>query len=137
MIRIIALTAQVLLIFAFASCEIFGPDKPVFENNEFRIQVDTLDAVQSINDTLIIRFWGVIGNDSCQKFWHFQSNLREHKLDITLWGHKEVTAGNNCNSGEVNLNGLQYRIHPALPGDFEIIVNQPNGPPYKIIKLIY
>ena len=119
-----------------SSCNIFGPDKPIFENDEFRIQVDSVDAVQSINDTLIIRFWGVIGRDSCQKFWHYQSYLEPHKLEITLWGHKEVTTGNNCNSGNVNLSGLQYRLHPVETGDFEIIVNQPNGTPLVRTKRI-
>lgn len=120
-------------VFLIVSCDIFGPDKPIFENDEYRIQVDSIDAVQSINDTLIIRFWGVIGRDSCQKFWHFQSSHQPHRLNITLWGHKEVTSGNNCNSGTVNLNGILYRVHPVEKGDYEIIVNQPNSLPLVLI----
>jgi hypothetical protein len=132
----VILTAAGIILASFSSCNIFGPDKPIFENDEFRIQVDSLDAVKSLNDTLIIRFWGIIGNDSCKKFWHFQSYRQTHKLDITLWGHTEVSSGGSCNSGKVNLDGLQYRVHPVEPGDFEIVVNQPNGPPLIRIKTI-
>jgi len=127
------LTASAILI---SSCNIFGPDKPIFENDEFRIQVDSVNAVQTLNDSLIVRFWGVIGRDSCQKFWHYQSHLEPHKLEITLWGHKEVTTGNICNAGNINLNGQQYRVYPVEAGDFEIIVKQPNGSPLVRTKRI-
>lgn len=126
------------LICAFiVSCDIFGPDKPIFENDEFRIQVDSIYTAVSINDTVIIKFWGVIGSDSCYKFWHFQSGLQPHKLEITLWGHRDVSSGNNCNSGNVNLSGEQYRAFPVEKGDFEIVVNQPNSQPLKRIVRIY
>ena len=131
LIKHIVLSFIILTGIFISSCNIFGPDKPIFENDEFRIQVDSINAVVSINDTVIVRFWGIVGNDSCYKFWHFQSYLEPHKLQITLWGHKDLSSGNNCNSGSVNLNGEQYRAFPVEKGDFEIIVNEPSSQPLK------
>jgi hypothetical protein len=108
----------------FSSCFLWDP-VPVL----FRIQIDSVNVPTSLttNDTLVIKLYGYIGNDTCYWFHHFQSVKEDHSLQLAVWGIHNVAYRKGCPGSQVYLNGQQYRVYPLLSGVFEISVQQPDG----------
>jgi len=95
----------------------------------FRIKIDSVNAPISLttNDTLTIKLYGYIGNDTCYWFHHFQSARENYSLYLTAWGIHNVAYRKGCESSQVYLNGQEYRVYPLYSGVFEVNIHQPDG----------
>jgi hypothetical protein len=121
-----------------ASCTLIGPDRPTIINDEFRIQVDSVNFSSNIytfRDTVILKFYGRIGSDSCYKLSHFQYNKTGNTVELALWGMHESSG--NCSSGNVDLAGQQFRIYPVETGFLDVTIRQPDGSSIKTEIRIY
>lgn len=121
-----------------ASCTLIGPDRPTIINDEFRIQVDSVQFSGNIftnRDTVILKFFGKIGSDSCYKLSHFQFNKTGNSVELALWGKKESSG--NCAAGNVDLAGQHFRIFPVETGFLDVTIRQPDGSAIKTGIRIY
>jgi hypothetical protein len=119
----------IIIAIIIASCTLIGPDKSTIVNDEFRIIVDSArfsSGIYTFRDTVVIQFYGKIGSDSCFKFSHFQEHFESNSLELALWGKKDASSG-NCNSGNVDLSGQQYRLYPVQTGFLNVTIRQPDG----------
>ncbi|HYW68223.1 MAG TPA: hypothetical protein VE960_01340 [bacterium] len=111
-----------------SSCDdLFGSDDvPV---SYFGVTVDSLTyepATPAVGDTLILRFWGLIGLDTCERFSHFET-VRDSQwlLYVEAWGvqtHETV-----CGDAVQYLQDERLRVSPLYAGPFIVWVQQPNG----------
>ena len=117
--------AMLTVLIGATSCAfILEPDTTV---RFFTVQVDSLQvtAEPAEGDTLVIRFYGVVGPNLCHSFSHFEVERDPHRLDITVWG-KHRDTGAPCAAAIRFLDGEAYSVHPLFDGDFLIVVHQPD-----------
>ena len=107
-----------------SSCFLFDPVP-----EQFRIKIDSAGTPVSLttNDTLVIKLYGYIGNDTCYWLHHFQSVREDYSLNLTVWGIHNVAYRKFCNNAQVYLNGQEYRVYPLYSGVFEVNIQQPDG----------
>jgi hypothetical protein len=128
----------ILTAIIIASCTLIGPDRPTLINDEFRIQVDSVQFsgnIYTFRDTVILKFYGRIGSDSCYKLSHFQYNKTGNAVELALWGMHESSG--NCASGNVDLAGQHFRIYPVETGFLDVNIRQPDGSSIKTGIRIY
>lgn len=94
----------------------------------FKIMVDSLshrDTI-SVNDTLKIKFYGIVGPDGCHKFSHFEAHKKTNEVELTVWGSKPdyPTA---CPEILVYLDGEEYNTVFSQAGLYYIKINQPDN----------
>jgi len=119
---------QIIKLISFA-CLWFLLNSCTTEQNkgyhDFIIYVDEIflpDTI-SVNDTLSIKFNGLIGTDGCHTFKHFDVASSGSTLNITLWGTKPVI-NPGCNKIMVYLDGKEYKTKFSKPGLYKIIVTK-------------
>ncbi len=95
--------------------------------SKFRIKVDSLNVPDSIafNDTLICKFWALIGSNLCYQFSNFETKLNPKQIDIKLWGYH--TESEVCATAVSVLRGKEYKFIPEAKGLFQINVFQPDN----------
>ena len=96
-------------------------------NAKFQIQVDSLFVPNtiSLNDTLVCKFWAIIGPDLCHQFSHFETKLNSKQIDFKLWGYN--TGAEICATAVSELSGKEYKFIPESKGIFLINVFQPDN----------
>jgi len=108
-----------------------GPTHPTEVSEFIRVKVDSVSLPAGIihqTDTLVLKFYGVIGNDGCYSFAHYQGSATASRADIVVWGlHKTSYSGQICAQIIVNLDGRQFRIFPIQAGLYRINIHQPDG----------
>ncbi|MCC6865647.1 MAG: hypothetical protein IT280_05745 [Ignavibacteria bacterium] len=118
---LIALTA----LYYFSSCWYLDSTDTLF-----RIQVDSISVPAYINnnsDSLPVKFWGKIGEDSCYSFSHYQASQDSAGLIIAAWGLIHTVYRQICADGDIQLNGREYKIWPLRNGVYTVSVLQPDG----------
>jgi hypothetical protein len=93
----------------------------------FVVKVDSIahTSFAASNDTIVVRFFGTIGNDGCHSFSHFETARQALQLDVTVWGQRQEASA--CPAVMVYLEGREYKFVPAQMGWLKIIVHQPDG----------
>lgn len=123
----VILIINLMTAFIILSC---GPTHPDETIEYIRVKVDSVGIPTGIlhqTDTLVINFYGVIGNDECYSFSHYQGSFTLSEADLTVWGiHKETTSG-KCAQIIVYLDGRQFRIFPIKAGLYSLRIHQPDG----------
>lgn len=96
---------------------------------EYTIQVDSIQAPDTITlgDTLIVRFYGTIGDDGCYSFSRFVGGVTDRNIDVTVLG-KYAMGQNACPSGMQYLNGVGLKVDPVSPGPNIIHVHESTPP---------
>jgi len=118
-----------LLIFSFLLLFQFScATEPEYNYVTYKINVDKIvhpDTV-SINDTLVIEFYGFVGPDGCHRFSHFEKHETQNQMDFTVWGSKPdfETA---CPAVMVYMNGTEYKTLVNQTGLHQIKVHQPDN----------
>lgn len=123
-INIILLTSIAIIFFSCYS------DRPVIVEEDFRIKVDRIDLpVNTVfqTDTLVLRLYAHVGDDSCHQFSHFQGTISPTITDIMVWGHYSYISSKTCNPMSVDLKGYQLRVFPVQAGIYSITIRQPDG----------
>ena len=100
-------------------------------NPDFLIQIDSIVMADTIelSDTLLVKFYGVVGPNGCYKFDRFeQLNLGDNdpanSVKLQVWGKHE--GNDNCFDQIVYLDGTELLINGFAKGDFRILVRQPD-----------
>ena len=125
---LVVVLAAVCFAALLSSCDdLFGSDEA--PTDYFGITVDSLTyepATPAVGDTLILRFWGLIGLDTCERFSHFET-VRDSQwlLYVEAWGvHTHETV---CGDAMQYLQDERLRVSPLYAGPFIVWVQQPNG----------
>jgi hypothetical protein len=102
---------------------------PEYFAQRYIIEVDSVSipAALTAGDTLEARFWGYVGPNSCHAFEGFAVDHGPHRVDLTLWTKYFRRTGSGCAQALVFLDGEPYRYGPLPPGDFTLVVHQPDG----------
>lgn len=108
----------------FFSCS----TEPAKEYIYYLVRVDSLRHPQSVslNDSITIKLYGVIGNDGCHSFSHFESQTHPLELDLKVWG-KVGSLGSACPAVMVLLGGKEYKFASKERGTLRIKIQQPDG----------
>lgn len=129
---ILLITLFVVLLGTFIiSCK--KSDNP--EISYYIINIDSIVTPDTISfdQSLQIKFYGVIGPNGCYEFYRFEPNYDSNKLTIIPWGlntNQEICTENlpMLYGTELLFNGLNY-------GESEIIVMKPDST--KIRQLVF
>jgi hypothetical protein len=109
----------------FSSCWFLDPASELY-----RIQVDSISAPGTVNfntDTVVIKFWGKIGDDTCHSFQYFQGVQDSLGIELALWGYFNPAYRKGCPGADVQLAGREFRVMPQRRGNFTITIRQPDG----------
>ncbi|NQT27692.1 hypothetical protein HQ585_20215 [candidate division KSB1 bacterium] len=114
-----------MIILSFLFCKSEDPNSP--SDEKFVIQVDSIQVESEINlnDTLSVKFWGIIGPDLCYGFHHFEVHTEPHQIYFTLWGFH--TNDDICATALSELRGKEYNFKPQNKGTLLITVHQPDN----------
>ncbi|HMT11524.1 MAG TPA: hypothetical protein PKA39_07870 [Ignavibacteria bacterium] len=128
LLRLLPLAAIGALVF-LSSCWFLDPASELF-----RIQIDSSFAPSSVtydHDSVTLKLWGKIGDDTCHSFSHFQVYQDSSNLDLTAWGFFNPAYRKFCPEADVQLAGKEYKIWPLKRGTFAITIRQPDGTFFK------
>ncbi len=100
--------------------------------SEFQVLLDSIlyqDTIQK-TDTLNVKFYGYLGASSCYEFSRIErvslsANDPPSAIKFKVWGKFEDTG--NCADVESYLNGAAVAVTGFIPGNFNILVMQPDG----------
>lgn len=109
----------------FSSCWFLDPASELY-----RIQVDSISAPVAVTyniDTVVIKFWGKIGDDTCHSFQYFQGVQDSLGVELALWGYFNPAYRKGCPGADVQLAGREFRVMPQRRGNFTITIRQPDG----------
>ncbi|MEX2639237.1 MAG: hypothetical protein WD266_01030 [Balneolales bacterium] len=97
--------------------------------NTFVINVESIAAPESValGDTVVINFFGIIGNNGCFHFSHFEDFEADDGLEIEA--HGGFSGGRSCPEVIVDLDGKAFRYVPDSPGEKIIRVLRPQSDP--------
>ena len=98
---------------------------------DYLIQIDSIvfaDTI-SLSDTLSVKFYGVVGPNSCYSFNKFEKvelggSDPANSLKLKVMGKHEDTG--NCGDQIVYLDGAEILIDGFAKGNFHILVVQPD-----------
>ncbi len=117
----------IVTVIIFFSCY---SDRPLIIEEDFRITVDRVELPANTvfqTDTLVLRLWAHVGDDSCHQFSHFQGAITPTLTDIMVWGHLSSISSQPCTVMSVDLKGYPLRVFPVQAGTYQIIIRQPDG----------
>ena len=105
-------------------CEPTAPDR----SRKFIVRVDSIVAPATIasNDTLIVWFFGYVGNDGCSYVEHIDRYLTVTELRVTFRGKYDGRPDVACTMAPVSLQHPEV-VLPPRNSPFKIIVLQPDG----------
>jgi hypothetical protein len=113
----------------FSSCWFLDPASELY-----RIQIDSISVPSAVvynSDTVILKLWGKIGDDTCHSFSHFQAVQDSSSLEIAAWGFFNPAYRKVCPGADVQLAGKEFRIWPLRRGTFTVTIRQPDGTVFK------
>ncbi len=113
-----------ILLFSLNFCS----TEPEQDYVSFKIKVDKLilpDTI-SVNDTLVIKFYGTVGPDGCHKFKRFEVTEKQGEIHFTAWGTRP-NFDTACPAVMVYLEGKEYKTKLTEPGSYKIFVHQPDN----------
>jgi len=101
------------------------------------IQVDSISVQDSValDDTLICKFYGIIGPNLCYQFSHFESKINTERIEFKLWGEK--TGDDNCATAISYLNGKAFKTELYSKGMYFLNVIQPDSSVLRDSVFIY
>ena len=117
--------AAIAAAFYFSACWYLDPVSELY-----RIQIDSVSAPATIvynADTLELKLWGKIGDDTCHSFAHFQAVQDSSGLEFVVWGFFNPAYRKFCPSADVQLAGREFRVRPLRRGIFNVTIRQPDG----------
>ena len=119
-----------LTLFGLASCNRIccpGDHSPSWPR-AYIVRIDTLKISPpspSVGDTLTLRFWGLVGRDTCHSFTHFETTMDSLRLDVTAWAEESFSFV--CGQMLVFLQGERLQVSLQHQGKLVVIVHQPDG----------
>lgn len=101
-------------------------DDPVTEEY-YVIQVDSIIYNDTITfgDTLKIKFYGLVGENSCYQFAQWNNEFDVELIQLTTMGLHYLNR--DCVEGITYLNGAEYRLTGVPAGDYTIKIVQPDN----------
>jgi hypothetical protein len=101
-------------------------DDPVTQEY-YVIKVDSIIYPDTITfgDTLKIKFYGLVGENSCYQFAQWNNEFDVSLIQLTTMGLHYLNQ--NCVDGVTYLNGAEYRLRGVPAGAFTIKVVQPDN----------
>ena len=115
-----------LIIFNYCSTE---PESEQERNYiDFIIKIDkiTFQDTLSVNDTLTIQFYGLVGYDGCHQFKEFETSQNSSEIHITTLGTKP-NFETICPTVMVYLDGKEFKTIFQQIGNYKIIIHQPDN----------
>lgn len=116
------------LIFGFiaivsTSCK---KDEPAPTQEYYVIQVDSIIHPDTITagDTLKIKFYGLVGENSCYQFAQWNNEFDVDLIQLTAMGLHYLNR--DCYQGITYLDGAEYKLLGVPAGDYTIKIVQPN-----------
>ena len=105
-------------------CEPTAPDR----SRKFIVRVDSIvaPATSAPSDTLIVWFFGYVGNDGCSYVEHVDKYLTVTELRVTFRGKYDGRPGVACTMAPVSLHHPEV-VLPPRSSPFRVIVLQPDG----------
>lgn len=105
-------------------CEPTAPDR----SRQFIVRVDSIVAPAMIaqNDTLIVWFFGYVGNNGCYYVEHVEKYLTVTELRVTVRGKYDGRPGVACTQAPVSLHHPEV-VLPPRTSPFKVVVLQPDG----------
>lgn len=124
-----SLVLAILGAFSLGGASCSDGTRPEYFAQRYIIEVDSVSVALSIaaGDTLVARFWGYVGPNSCHAFEGFEADPQPHRVDLTLWTKYFRRIGAGCVEESVYLDGVAYRQGPLAAGEFTLVVHQPDG----------
>jgi len=101
-------------------------DDPAPTQEYYVIQVDSIihpDTIM-VGDTLKIKFYGLVGENSCYQFAQWSNEFGIDYIQLTAMGLHYLNR--NCVDGVTYLNGAEYKLFGVPAGDYTIKIVQPN-----------
>src|SRR5690349_3592637 len=120
-LRLLPLAAIAMVLY-FSSCWFIDPASELF-----RIKIDSVSAPPSVNyngDSVTIKLWGKIGNDTCYHFSHFQAAQDSTGIELAVWGLFSPAYRRICPDADVELAGKEFKIWPLNLGIYTITIRQ-------------
>jgi len=101
-------------------------DDPAPTQEYYVIQVDSIIHPDTITfgDTLKIKFYGLVGENSCYQFAQWSNEFGVDYIQLTTVGLHYLNR--NCVDGVTYLNGAEYKLFGVPAGDYTIKIVQPN-----------
>lgn len=105
-------------------CAPTAPDR----SRQFIVRVDSIVAPAMIapNDTLIVWFFGFVGNNGCSYVERVEKYLTVTELRVTIRGKYDGRPGVACTQAPVSLHHPEV-VLPPRSSPFNVIVVQPDG----------
>jgi len=96
-------------------------------NNDFLIKVDSIHTPEIIysGKTFNLVFYGTIGYNECYSLTNFNVGYNGNDINIQTKGKFNYKEG-KCPVGLVTINGQELPLTIQLPGDYRIIIQQPD-----------
>jgi hypothetical protein len=97
-------------------------------NNDFLIKVDSIHTPAIINSgkPFNVVFYGTVGFNVCYSLTNFDYDYNGNDIDIQVRGTFSYKEG-KCPEGIVTINGQELSLTVQLPGDYRIIILQPDN----------
>lgn len=76
----------------------------------------------SVNDTLKVKFYGLIGSNGCYKFKEFESEVISNEIHLTAWGTKP-NFDTSCPAVMIYLNGEEFNTVLNTASQYKIIIH--------------
>jgi hypothetical protein len=121
--------AAISAVFYFSSCWFLDPASELY-----RIHIDSVSVPTTViynSDTIAVKLWGKIGDDTCHSFAHYQAVQDSSSLELAVWGFFNPAYRKICPGADVQLGGREYRIWPLKRGIFTVTIRQPDGTVFK------
>ena len=91
------------------------------------IKVDSIihpDTI-TVGDTLKIKFYGLVGNNSCYQFAQWNNSFDVDLIQLTTMGLHYLDR--DCVDGITYLNGAEYQLRGVPKGPYTIKIVQPDN----------
>jgi len=119
----ILLLSILIVSLSFSACHLESDT-----NNDFLIKVDSIHTPEIINSgkPFNLVFYGTIGFNECYTLTNFDLGYNGNDINIQAWGTFNYKEG-KCPEGIVTINGQELRIMVQLPGDYRIVILEPDN----------
>jgi len=93
----------------------------------YKVKVDSIKIIQNseLGDTVLLRFYGFVGQNYCYQFSHFEVAKKDQKIDFSIWGY--YSGEEICAEAIRKLKGKKYKLIPAKKGKLNINIIQPDN----------
>ncbi|HEY9115899.1 MAG TPA: hypothetical protein VIN10_14465 [Bacteroidales bacterium] len=102
-------------------------DDPAPTQEYYVIKVDSIiypDTI-TVGDTLKIKFYGLVGENSCYQFAQWNNEFDVDLIQLTTMGIHYLTQ--ECYEGITYLDGAEYQLRGVPKGSYTIKIVQPDN----------